>query len=412
MERYFSEYLVIALEIEKFYENIWGKDPGEMSEAELKKIVSQAERVYVNFWLKSFVIETFDAGYDQEQIKKIADKNKLKKEEVEILTMPKQLALDDERKLALLNIVAGWLGEKESLSELLQRDREEVEEYKRKFDPFRSNYAEVYHITDEDIISEVEAYLSNPKSIKNEIKQLSAREEAQKKAIEAILKKHRLRTNPLYYFNKLTHFREHRKTTNLKGFHVLDFILSSIETKTGIAKKYLKFLSFEEVDGVLKGLVSAESLKRRFNQGILVSINYSKPKEVKVFDGLEAKSIAQDLDREYSKTETEGELIRGITAAQGYAEGIARIILSQKDFDNFEEGEILITSMTRSHFLPLMEKAKAIITDEGGLSSHAAVISRNLGKPCVIGTKIATDAIKNGNRVEVRASDGTVRILK
>ena len=135
------------------------------------------------------------------------------------------------------------------------------------------------------------------------------------------------------------------------------------------------------------------------------------PNEIKVFEGLEAKSIVEDLDRKYQRTNDGVEPIKGITAAQGYAEGRAKIILSTEDFDNFKEGEIMVTGMTRAHFLPLMEKAKAIVTDEGGLSSHAAIVSRDLGKPCVIGTKIATKAIKNGDQLEVRASDGTVRII-
>jgi phosphohistidine swiveling domain-containing protein/DNA-binding Xre family transcriptional regulator len=411
IERYFSEYLVLALEIENLYEALWGQDPVEMSELDFKNIAAQTEQAYVDFWLKSFIIETFDAGYDQEQINKISKRYNLSKEEIEVLTTPEKLTSDDERKLAFLSLIAKWVGKKESLSGLIEKDRDKVEEYKRKFDSYRSNYAEVFHIADEEIISESEDYLSDAKGLKKEIKRLTAWEEERKKAIEVITKKHHLRSNPLYYFNKLTYFREHRKTVNLKGFHVLDFILSCIEARTGIAKKYLKFLSFEEIVGVLRGLVSADSLRHRFNQGILVSINYGKPNEIKVFDSLEAKSISQDLDREYLKKGSESSLIKGITASQGYAEGVARIILSQEDFSSFKEDEILVTSMTRSHFLPLMEKAKAIVTSEGGLSCHAAVVSRNLGKPCVIGTKIATNVIKNGDRIEVRASDGTVRIL-
>ena len=68
-----------------------------------------------------------------------------------------------------------------------------------------------------------------------------------------------------------------------------------------------------------------------------------------------------------------------------------------------------MTPMTRPEFLPLMKKAKAIITDEGGITCHAAIVSRELGIPCIIGTKIATKVLKDNDLVEVDAEKGIVR---
>jgi len=70
-----------------------------------------------------------------------------------------------------------------------------------------------------------------------------------------------------------------------------------------------------------------------------------------------------------------------------------------------------VTGMTRPEFVPLMKKASAIVTDEGGITSHAAIVSRELGKPCVIGTQVATQILKNGDFVEVDADAGVVRII-
>ena len=72
-------------------------------------------------------------------------------------------------------------------------------------------------------------------------------------------------------------------------------------------------------------------------------------------------------------------------------------------------GDVLITSMTTPDFVPLMQKACAIVTDIGGLLCHAVIMSRELGKPCVIGTKIATQVFKDGDMVEVDADKGVVR---
>jgi len=68
--------------------------------------------------------------------------------------------------------------------------------------------------------------------------------------------------------------------------------------------------------------------------------------------------------------------------------------------------------MTVPDFLPAMKKAKAIVTDEGGLTCHAAIVSRELSIPCIIGTRIATKVLKDGDLVEVDSNEGKIRILK
>lgn len=104
--------------------------------------------------------------------------------------------------------------------------------------------------------------------------------------------------------------------------------------------------------------------------------------------------------------------LSGQSASAGTAIGIARIIHGESGFGKFKRGEILVTAMTRPEFLPLMRKAKAIITDEGGITSHAAIVSRELGIPCVIGTRTATRILKDGDLVKVDGAVGKVVVLK
>ena len=77
--------------------------------------------------------------------------------------------------------------------------------------------------------------------------------------------------------------------------------------------------------------------------------------------------------------------------------------------DQFKEGMILVTPMTAPEYLPIMKKSLAIITNEGGITCHAAIVARELKKPCIIGTKIATQVLKDGDMVEVDADSGTIR---
>ena len=86
--------------------------------------------------------------------------------------------------------------------------------------------------------------------------------------------------------------------------------------------------------------------------------------------------------------------------------------MSPKEAEKLTAGDILVTSMTSPDFIEGMRKAAAIATDEGGITSHAAILARELGVPCVVGTKIATKAIKTGDRIEVDGNHGFVRKLE
>jgi len=105
--------------------------------------------------------------------------------------------------------------------------------------------------------------------------------------------------------------------------------------------------------------------------------------------------------------------IRGQTAYSGVIKGKVRVINDLiNEAGTFKDGEILVTGMTRPEFIPLIRKAKAIVTDEGGITCHAAIVSRELKKPCIIGTKIATKVLKDGDIVEVDAEKGKVTVIK
>ncbi|MBI3631958.1 MAG: hypothetical protein HY225_00720 [Candidatus Vogelbacteria bacterium] len=104
--------------------------------------------------------------------------------------------------------------------------------------------------------------------------------------------------------------------------------------------------------------------------------------------------------------------IRGNSAYPGTAIGRVVIHLSWTDVTEIKEGEVLVTGMTNPQMIPMLQKASAIITDEGGITCHAAIIARELKKPCIVGTKSATQILKGGDLVEVDASNGTVKILE
>ena len=105
-------------------------------------------------------------------------------------------------------------------------------------------------------------------------------------------------------------------------------------------------------------------------------------------------------------------LVKGLPASPGRVSGIAHVILSPNLIDSFHEGEILVTEMTAPDWVPAMKKAKAIVTDSGGMTCHASIVSRELGIPCVVGTKSrgqsATTKIETGMQITVDATNGVI----
>ena len=104
--------------------------------------------------------------------------------------------------------------------------------------------------------------------------------------------------------------------------------------------------------------------------------------------------------------------IKGVGAYPGIVRGKVRRVMGHKQIYSIKEGEILVSPMTIPDFLPAMEKAAAFVTDEGGMTCHAAIVAREMKKPCIVGTKIATQILKNGDLIEIDANKGVVKILK
>ncbi len=101
-------------------------------------------------------------------------------------------------------------------------------------------------------------------------------------------------------------------------------------------------------------------------------------------------------------------LLRGLGGAPGSASGAARVLKTLADAASLNDGDVLVTHMTSPDWLPLMRRAAAIVTDSGGMTCHAAIVSRELGIPCVVGTGEATRKLRDGEIVTVDATRGVV----
>lgn len=123
--------------------------------------------------------------------------------------------------------------------------------------------------------------------------------------------------------------------------------------------------------------------------------------------------VAKKLDINFvEETFKKAKQLKGSPAQLGYAKGFVRRLMGHRQISLLREGEILISPMTIPDFVPAMKKAAAFVTDEGGILCHAAIVAREMKKPCIVGTKFATRIFKDGDYVEVDATKGTVKLIE
>jgi len=104
-------------------------------------------------------------------------------------------------------------------------------------------------------------------------------------------------------------------------------------------------------------------------------------------------------------------ILSGRAASGGTIKGIAKVILSEEGFADFENGAVLVTKQTSPAWTPLFAVAGGVVTELGGTLSHAAIVAREYGIPAVVGVKEATKLISNGQKVEVRGDKGEVEMV-
>ncbi len=153
-----------------------------------------------------------------------------------------------------------------------------------------------------------------------------------------------------------------------------------------------------------KKLPKKSELAARYKFSVAVT---DSNKNFQVFTGSTAERMAKNLI-----PISDSKILNGQIAYKGIVRGKVLIIMDPEKPKGFKKGDILVTGMTRPEYLHLMHKAAAFVTDAGGILSHAAIVARELKKPCVIGTRIATKVLKDGDMVEVDANKGIVRKLK
>lgn len=206
------------------------------------------------------------------------------------------------------------------------------------------------------------------------------------------------------------YLRTYRKNIISKAHFSHLPLLMAIRQRMGIGDG-IKFISYEEMVSYLKSgaTVSDAIIEKRKKAWAVLSIDgrISIASGKDSIEKISKEYRIEDIKKSYLKKS-----VKGRPACLGKVTGRVKVIKNVSEFNKIKNGDILVTCMTTPEYVPIMRKVSAIVTDEGGVTCHAAIVSREFNIPCIVGTEYATKTFKDGDLVEVDANKGIVKIIK
>jgi len=352
-----------------------------------KKLLNLAEKILQLFKKSAsflFAHHAFSKFFENWLQKILVEKNLPKKYFQILTTSEKKTGIFLARKnLEKLQILAEKKG--------IENIKKEIENYAKKFSWLGFETGIGKNLTAAEIISKIKNLPKNP-----EIKKISQ---------QKILEKLKLNSQQKFYFSLLQKsiflpaFRA--EIHSIAGFYFRP-ILENLAEKIGTNHENLVQLTFSEIKNILKNKKKIDFLeieKRKKKFGILMLNG-----KIEIFSG----DAVDEIDEKIFAPKNQKE-ISGMPACGGKISGIAKIVITTRDFQKIKKGDILVAKMTSPDFMVVLPKCAGIVTDIGGITCHAAIISREMKIPCIIGTKFATKFFKDDEKIEIDADAGVVK---
>jgi len=207
----------------------------------------------------------------------------------------------------------------------------------------------------------------------------------------------------------LIFFKDYRDDIRRKQVYLWSFFFDAVAKKYKVERGDLGYLTIDELEeSLLSGKIDNKIIEFRKNNLCIITADTPNLK-MRVVDRTIPKKYIAIMD--LVDNQNKDIFIKGLIAQKGKIIGKVRIVKNFHDIKKILKGEILVANTTHPDYLPAMQKAGGFITNEGGVISHAAIVARELKKPCIVGTKIATKILQDGDEVELDADNGTVKIV-
>lgn len=227
---------------------------------------------------------------------------------------------------------------------------------------------------------------------------------------ENIFKKYNISAPDKRLFNlaaDIIYLKSYRKDSCYLGMYTIDKIMREVAKRLHISPYQAGFLASWEVGPALR---QDQFSVHTLNERAKFSVYHQTLDRGIIYTGQKAKTFLKKCNIEKNKISQSSQL-QGMTAYPGKVKGVVKIINTPEDMNKMKSGDILVAHTTAPALVPAMKKAAAIITDDGGITCHAAIVSRELKIPCIVGIKTATQVLEDGVKVEVDAGAGLLNIL-
>lgn len=200
-----------------------------------------------------------------------------------------------------------------------------------------------------------------------------------------------------------TYLKDYYKYSVNKLEYYAEEMFKEIARRSGVSIDDVKDCNPAELVAAASGRnvdFAAVRARREINLGLYLD------EKIWFFDAEEARHLEKNyITKDFSTIKE----FKGRVACKGYAKATAKVITSPKDFHKMQKGDVLVVINTSPDFVPIMHLASAIVSEEGGLTAHVSVVSREFGIPSIVGIRGIADVIKDGDTVEVDADKGIVR---
>lgn len=419
----------VFIKFEKFLTRLDFIDLNSLSQEDLINEFMEFNKMLSEFWSISLVVEPYSPFLDKfyfPQFEKLINDSKRAKEAFALLTLPADMSFIARERISLLNIIIKFLQNSKERNKMFGTEETDylgdikfrngpfftaLQEHQQKYYWIQNNYCQKNYLTIRDFLRFIKEAMheTNISKLKEESEKLRDQEKLIKKQEQLIdelgLKDQTIRE--LKHLQNVTRIKDERKKVVLMMLHYFFNFLDEFARRANIDPKIVGYAGTEEIPRIIKNNFSMSVLNQRREQSFWISQTGNRRT---IFVGNDAVILRNELIKEETNEEND---IHGNVACRGEESvitGKVKVILDPKN-QTMEKDEILVTSMTRPEFVPLMRKSKAVITDEGGITCHAAIVSREMNKPCIIGTGKATRVFKTGDEIELRMNHGIIKIL-
>ncbi|MBU0532150.1 hypothetical protein KKB44_01520 [Candidatus Micrarchaeota archaeon] len=390
----------------KYLENLFAEIDNltltELQNADLLETYKQIYDAFVRWFVPGALVEPI--GHKGERLiqEVLSSSGKTEKQQKEMLCLLTTTTKESFSKRELKDLLEIAIRKKkgDEIDHLL-------EQHMKKYFWLHNNYFSTEVLDTKFFENEVKLILKKYPDPDIQIQKLASEASVLKSRKAELLKKlnsSEFDANLIELLDLFAWYQDYRKEYVMQILHYLDQILAEIGRRKNYTLKEMKYTLPEEIPKIFENSFDIDLVRERMKHYLF----YFDGKGIEQGVGLWSLEKEKELLK-LSSHDAEIIEIKGMVASKGYVKGKARVTMSAEEAKTIQKGEILITSMTSPDFVTAIKRAAAIVTNEGGILCHAAVVSREFDIPCIVGTRLATKVFKTGDLIEVDGELGVIR---